>query len=94
MEYKDTHNKPTDRNQSDNLIADAYVSDALRYAILDLWTVNPLLPNKTPITNFEPRPQNQQWQIAIIDDQVLTQLQVTPQGLTGFFPQSTFKIII
>ena len=35
LEYKDTYNKPKDQIESDNLITDAHVSDALRYALTD-----------------------------------------------------------
>ena len=35
LEYKDTYNKPNDQIESDNLITDAQVSDALRYALID-----------------------------------------------------------
>ena len=89
MEYKDTYNKPNDQIESDDLITDTHVSDALRYAVIDLWTVNPQLPDTSPLTNFRRRPQNQQRQIAVIDDQILPQLQVTPDGLTMFLPLST-----
>ena len=89
LEYKDTYNKPNDQIESDDLITDAHVSDALRYAVIDLWTVNPQLPDTSPLPNFRPRPQNQQRQIAVIDDQILPQLQVTPDGLTRFLPLST-----
>ena len=89
LEYKDTYNKPNDQTKSDDLITDAHVSDALRYAVIDLWTVNPQLPDTSPLPNFRPRPQNQQRQIAVIDDQILPQLQVTPDGLTRFLPLST-----
>ena len=89
MEYKDTYNKPNDQIESDDLITDAHVSDALRYALIDLWTVNPHLPDTSAIPNFRPRPQNLQKQIAVIDDQSLPQLQVTPDGLTRFLPLST-----
>ena len=89
MEYKDTYNKPNNQIESDDLITDAHVSDALRYAVLDLWTVNPQLPDTSPLPNFRLRPQNQQRQIAVIDDQILSQLQVTPDGLTRFLPLST-----
>ena len=41
LEYKDTYNKPNDQIESDDLFTDAHVSDALRYALIDLWTVNP-----------------------------------------------------
>ena len=71
------------------MITDAHVSDALRYAVIDLWTVNPQLPDTSPLPNFHPRPQNQQRQISVIDDQILPQLQVTPDGLTRFLPLST-----
>ena len=89
MEYKDTYNKPNDQIESDDLILDALVSDALRYALIDLWTVNPQLPDTSALPNFLPRPQNQQRQIAVIDDQLLPQLQVTPNGLTKLLPLST-----
>ena len=45
LEYKDTYTKPNDQIGSDDLITDAHVSDALRYALIDLWTVNPHLPD-------------------------------------------------
>ena len=89
LEYKDTYNKPNDQIESDDLITGAHVSDALRYAVIDLWTVNPQLPDTSPLPNFRPRPQNQQRQIAVIDDQILPQLQVTPDELTRFLPLST-----
>ena len=82
-------NKPNDQIESDDLITDAHVSDALRYALIDLWTVNPHLPDTSALPNFQPRPQNLQRQTAVIDDQTLPQLQVTPDGLTRFLPLST-----
>ena len=89
LEYKDTYNKPNDQIESDDLIADAHVSDALRYAVIDLWTVNPQLPDTSSLPKIRQRPQNQQRQIALIDDQILPQLQVTPDGLTRLLPLST-----
>ena len=71
------------------MITDAHVSETLRYAVIDLWTVNPQLPDTSPLPNFRPRPQKQQRQIAVIDDQISQQLQVTPDGLTRFLPLST-----
>ena len=89
MEYKDTYNKPNDQIECDDLITDAHVSDALRYALIDLWTVNPYLPDTSALSNFRPRPQNPQKQTAVIHDQILPQLQVTPDRLTRFLPLST-----
>ena len=89
LEYKDTYNKSNDQIECDDLVTDAHVSDALRYAVIDLWTVNPQLPNTSALPNFRPRPQIQQRQIAVIDDQILPHLQVTPDGLTRFLPLST-----
>ena len=89
LEYKDTYNKPNDQIECDDLITDAHVSDALRYALIDLWTVNPHLADTSALPNFQPRPQNQQRQTAVIDDQILSQLQVTPDGLTRFLRFST-----
>ena len=57
--------------------------------MIELWTVNPLLPDTSALPNFPPRPQNQQRHTAVIDDQILPQLQVTPDGLTRFLPVST-----
>ena len=59
MEYKDTYNKPNDQIESDDLITDANLSDALRYALIDLWTLKSRLPATSAIPNFQPRPQNQ-----------------------------------
>ena len=89
MEHKDTYNKPNNHIESDDLITDAHVSDALRYELIDLWTVNPHLPDTSAVPNFPPRPQNQQRQTAVLDDQMLPQLQVTTDGLTRFLPLST-----
>ena len=89
LEYKDTYNKPNDQIECDDLITDAHVSDALRHALIDLWTVNPHLLDKSALPNFRPRPQNQQRHTAVIDDQNLPQLQVTPDGVTRFLPLST-----
>ena len=85
MEYKATHNKPNDEIENDDLNTDAHVSDALRYALIDFWTVNPHSPD-TSAPNFQSRPQNQQRQVAVIDNQILPQIQVTPDGLTRFLP--------
>ena len=89
LQYKDTYNKPNNQIESDDLITDAHVSDALRYAVIDLWTVNPQLPDTSPLPNFRLRPQNQPRQEPVIHDQILPQLQVTPDGLTRFLPLST-----
>ena len=89
LEYKETYNQPDDQIECDDLITDAHVSDALRHALLDLWTVNPHLPDTSALPVFQLRPKNQQRQTAVIDDQILPQLQVTPDGLTRFLPLST-----
>ena len=89
LKYKETYNKPNDQIECDDLITDAHVSVALRQALIDLWTVNPHLPDTSALLNFRPRPQNQQRQTAVNDDQILPQLQVTPDGLTRFLPLST-----
>ena len=89
MEYKDTFNKPNDQSEYDDLTTDAHVSDAQRYALIDLWTENPQVPCTSALPNFQPRPQNQQMQIAVIDNQTFPQLEVTPHGITMFLPLST-----
>ena len=89
LEYKDTYNKPNDQIGIDDLITDSHVSDALRYFLIDLWTVNPQLLDTSALPNFQPRPQNQQRQTAVIDDQIVPKLHVTPDGLARFLPLST-----
>ena len=89
MEYRDTYNKPNDQIESDDLITDAHLSDALRYALIDLWTVNPHLPDTSALPNFPPRPQTEQRQIPVIDDQIIAKLQVTTDGLTRFLSLPT-----
>ena len=54
-----------------------------------MWTVNPHLPDTSASPKFRLRPQKQQRQAAVIDDQILPQLQVTPDGLKRFLPLST-----
>ena len=51
--------------------------------------MNQHLPDTSALPNFQPRPQNQQRQIAAFDDQTLPHLQVIPDGLTRFLPLST-----
>ena len=89
LEYQDTHNKPNHQIESNELITNSHVSDALRYALIDLYTVNPHLPDTSALPNFQSRPQDLQRQTPVIDDQLLPQLQVTPDGLTRFFSLST-----
>ena len=68
LEYKDTYNKSNDQIESDDLITDAHLSDALRYALIDLWTVNPHLLDTSALPNFQWRPKNQQKQKAVIEN--------------------------
>ena len=88
LEYKDTYNKPNDQIESDDLITDAHVSDALRCALIDLWTVNPRVPDTSALPNFQWRPQNQQKQTGVIGERILPELQATTDGLTRFLPLS------
>ena len=67
-ECRDTHNISNHQVESDDFIRDAHVSDALRYALIGLWTVNSHLPNTLPLPNFPPRPQNRQKQLAVFYD--------------------------
>ena len=60
LEYKDTYNTPNDQTEYDELVTDAHVSEALRYALIDLWTVHPHLPDTSASPNIQPKPQNQQ----------------------------------
>ena len=89
MENKDTQNKPNDQIESHDFFTDAHIPDALRYALIDLCTVNPHLHIISSLPNFHPRPQNQQRQNAVIDDQIIPKLQITTDGLTRFLPLST-----
>ena len=44
LEYKDTHNKPNDQIESNDLKTDSHISNALQYTLIDLFTVNPNFP--------------------------------------------------
>ena len=57
MVYKDTNIKPNYQNKSHDLISDSHVSGANRNAFFDLYTVNPKIPDTSPLPNFRPRPQ-------------------------------------
>ena len=84
LEYKNNYNRLNNLIKSNNLITISQVSDALRYAKTDLLTVNPEQLDTPPLPNFQPRPQNHQRQIAVIDNHFVPQLQVTVDGFTGF----------
>ena len=71
MECKGTYNNPIDQIESDDSIKDAHLSDALRYALIDLWKVSSHLPDTSALPNIQPKPQNQRRQIPLIDDQTL-----------------------
>ena len=51
LEYKETFNTPSNQVEGDDLITDAHVSDALRYALIDLLTVNPHLTDTSALPN-------------------------------------------
>ena len=51
LEYKDTYSKPNDQIECDDLITDAHVSDALRYAVIDLWHYISITKLSTETTN-------------------------------------------
>ena len=53
LECTDTYKKPNDQSESEDIITDAHVSNALRYALMDLWTVNPHLPDTSALPNFQ-----------------------------------------
>ena len=58
LEYKATYTKSNDQIECGDLITDAHVSDALRYSLIDLWTVNPHLLDTSALPNFQPRQQS------------------------------------
>ena len=86
MEYKINYNNPNDPIENNDFIRDSHVSNAPRYATFGLWTVTPQLGDTSPLPNIQPRPQNHQRQIAVIDHQILLHFQITPEGLTRFLP--------
>ena len=93
IEHKDNPNKTNDQIERNDLITDSQVSETLRCAIIVMWTLNPQLPDTSPFRNFPSTPQKQQRQVAVIDNQNLPELQVTPDGLTKFLPLSTINTL-
>ena len=59
-------------NWNHDLRTDSHVSDALRYASIELWTENPQLLDTSTLPQFSSRPQNHQKKPAVIDNQNLT----------------------
>ena len=56
LEYRHNFNTPAERIEVEDIIRDQHVSDKLRYPLIDFWTINPQLPNISPILNFKPPP--------------------------------------
>ena len=48
LQYRHNHKEANDQIESNDLITDSNVSDALRHAKVDFWTVNPQLRDKSP----------------------------------------------
>ena len=68
LEHKNNHNKVNDRVESNDLVTNSHVSDALRFAIFDFRRVNPFSPDISPRPNSPPKLKNQQEQVAVISD--------------------------
>ena len=58
-------------------------------ALIELWTMKPQLPYTSSVTNFPPRPQSHQKPSSVFSNEVLQQLQLTPDGLSKFLTLST-----
>ena len=50
--------------------------------------MKPQLPYTSSVTNFPPRPQSHQKPSSVISNEVLQQLQLTPDGFSKFLPLS------
>ena len=68
LKKKYSHSKPNGQIKSNDLITDSQVSNALRYPIIDLWTVDTQLLDTSALPNFPPRQQNHQKQTVVMDD--------------------------
>ena len=57
--YKHNFDKPPEQIEDDDIFTDSHVSDKLRSALIDLWTVHPQLPNTSLLPKFRPLPNLQ-----------------------------------
>ena len=75
LEYKHNFTKQAEQLKDDDLITDSHVTDKLRYALIDLWLVNPQLLIASPFTNFRPPPNFTKCQKPVEDREIAPYLQ-------------------
>ena len=51
LDYKGTHNKPDHQIESNEILTDLHVTDALWFALIAFGTVNPQLPDNTYLSS-------------------------------------------
>ena len=90
LEYRYTYDKPIEQFEVDDIIDDSHVSDTLRHALIDLWTINSQLPGTSPLPHFtrffHPNKLGQQ---PVIDNETALQLKSTPDGSIKILQLST-----
>ena len=89
LEYKNNFNKPPEQIEEDDILTDPLVSDKLRYALIDLWTVNPQLPITSSLPNFATSLCFSKSQKPVKDPKINTQLQSIPGKNTNLRPLLT-----
>ena len=89
LQFKKNFDKLLEQTEVDAIITNSHVSNQLRKALIDLWTVNPQLPLTSPLPNFTPQPNFTKGQNSVIETEVTPQLQSFPGRKTTLLPLST-----
>ena len=78
FEFNNNLDKSPEQFGKDHIVTKSHVSYKLRDPNFDLWTVNPQIPNTSPLSNFRPRSKFLICQIPVIDTEVISQLKPVP----------------
>ena len=89
LEYKHNFIKPTGQSEDADMFIDWNVSDKLRYALINFWTVNPQLPNTSPLPNFWTPSTFTKRQTPVINKEKIPQLQSISSENMKFLQWST-----
>ena len=73
LKYKHNFNRPLEQIEDDDVITHSHVSHELRYALIDIKTVNPQLPNTSPLPKFGPPTNFTKCQTPVIDTEIIPQ---------------------
>ena len=86
LEYKHKFNTPPELFEDDEKIIDSNVSDKLGHSSIDLWTVNPQMPNTLPLPKFRPATNLRKCHKLVIDTEMIRKFQSIFGNNTNLLP--------